>query len=203
MNEELSNLFPLSKKKSIKGGRRLAREKVFQILASYELTGVGLDNIFGHVFFREFNFGEDEVMQGKLLKPAEIIELESDTPIIWNKDEIEFAQKLIRETIDKKDYINSILDEFSKNWKLDRIALLDRIVLHMSVTELMLFEAIPVKVTVNEAIDISKKYSTEKSGIFINGLLDAIIKKLEEEKKIKKTGKGLLERSKNEGKNNK
>jgi transcription antitermination protein NusB len=76
---------------------------------------------------------------------------------------------------------------------LERIALLDIILLKMAITELLQFQSIPVKVTLNEYIEISKQYSSPKSKIFINGLLDKLIVEFRQEDKIKKTGRGLLD----------
>ena len=78
------------------------------------------------------------------------------------------------------------------NWELDRIAKMDMLLLKMSIAELQIFPSIPTKVTLNEYIEISKFYSTPKSNLFINGVLDKAINKLTEEKKIKKSGRGLI-----------
>ena len=80
-----------------------------------------------------------------------------------------------------------------KNWDVDRVAIIDMILLKMALSELMIFPTIPTKVTLNEFVEISKMYSTEKSKDFINGILDRLMKKLNKEGKIKKEGRGLLE----------
>jgi N utilization substance protein B len=85
-----------------------------------------------------------------------------------------------------------IIDELTKNWDLDRIAKMDMILLKMAITELQNFSSIPTKVTLNEYIEISKFYSTPKSNIFINGILDKAIVRLTNENKIIKIGRGLL-----------
>ena len=79
-----------------------------------------------------------------------------------------------------------------KNWDIERVALMDQIILIVALSEAENFPSIPVRVTMNEYIDIAKCYSTESSGSFINGLLDRIIARLTDEGKIVKSGKGLL-----------
>jgi N utilization substance protein B len=80
----------------------------------------------------------------------------------------------------------------AQNWELDRIARMDILLLKMGITELQNFSSIPTKVTLNEYIEISKFYSTPKSNVFINGILDKSIERLTKEKKIVKIGRGLL-----------
>lgn len=106
-------------------------------------------------------------------------------PII-SKDKIEFAHSLITTVLNKSDYTLSLIKPKLKNWDADRIASLDLIILQMGVCELLFFETIPTKVTINEYIDIAKEYSTPQSGQFINGLLDNIHKELTAENKIHK-----------------
>ena len=86
-----------------------------------------------------------------------------------------------------------LIAERTKNWEVDRIALSDMIMLKMAVTEVLKFDQIPVKVTLNEYIDISKDYSTPQSKVFINGVLDKIVEELRKQDKVKKTGRGLVE----------
>jgi N utilization substance protein B len=91
------------------------------------------------------------------------------------------------------DEVNTqIIDELTKNWEIDRIAKMDIILLKMAITELKVLSSIPKKVTLNEYIEISKFYSTPKSQVFINGILDKAISLLEERGELKKTGRGLM-----------
>lgn len=193
MNNDKIDVFPLSKTKNAKGTRRLAREKVLQIITALEVSEIPLDNIFDHAFYRKFNFGDFDQISEKLLTPDEIYELEADIPIVWDNDEIVFATNLIKQTLSIRDYVNKLIEEYTEHWELERIANLDRILMQMAVAELIYFPEIPVKVSINEAIDIAKKYSTPKSGSFINGILDKIMLKLKDEDKIHKTGRGLQE----------
>jgi transcription antitermination protein NusB len=196
--EETQEIFPLSKKKFVKGSRRLAREKALQIINAYTISGISWAQSFGHVFSREFNFGEEEEEENKkepkstrILRQEEVIELESDIPIKWKQDEIDFTHRLIKETIELAPRIDLLIEEYADNWELERIALLDRILMQIAITELMRFPEIPPKVSINEAIDIAKKYSTHKSSNFINGVLDSVNDKLQKDGKISKTGRGL------------
>ncbi len=190
---DIKNAFPLSKTTDIKGTRRLAREKVLQILMAYDISGSDLDDIFSHVFFREFNFDEPEqVEEGKLLTMEEIEELEADIPIIWKKEEVNFSRSLISMILRDRESINAVISRFTDNWELDRIAMIDRVLMQMAVTELLNFQEIPPKVSINEAIDIAKKYSTDKSSVFINGVLDSILEQYKKEGTICKTGRGLI-----------
>lgn len=107
-------------------------------------------------------------------------------------DEKEFIQKLIRETIKKDDGNAKLIDELTQNWELDRIAKMDIILLKMALTELTELPSIPKKVTLNEYIEISKFYSTPKSQVFINGILDKAVDMLEKDGKLKKIGRGLI-----------
>lgn len=109
-----------------------------------------------------------------------------------NDDEKEFIEELLKETIRKEKENLPIIDKLTKNWELDRIAKMDILLMEMAITELQVFPNIPTKVTLNEYIEISKFYSTPKSNVFINGVLDKAITDLEKEGKIKKIGRGLM-----------
>jgi N utilization substance protein B len=109
-----------------------------------------------------------------------------------NDDEKEFILRLVKRTIEMDSENESLINELTENWELDRIARMDILLLKMGITELQTFSSIPTKVTLNEYIEISKFYSTPKSNVFINGILDKAISRLAKEKKIVKTGRGLL-----------
>lgn len=104
-----------------------------------------------------------------------------------------FMRDLFRKTIFHADEYDKWIAEKAENWELERIAMMDSILLRMAICELTSFPSIPIKVTLNEYIEISKIYSTAKSRIFINGLLDKLIVKLKSENKIRKIGRGLME----------
>jgi N utilization substance protein B len=105
----------------------------------------------------------------------------------------EFTKDLFRKTILKHEENRKIIESYTKNWDVDRVALMDIIIMELAITELTDFTAIPIKVTLNEYIELSKYYSTERSSNFINGVLDRISKDFKENGKIIKAGRGLLE----------
>ena len=109
-----------------------------------------------------------------------------------NDNEKEYMSTLFMKTIESDKELDALIDAFTENWELERIAKMDVLLLKMSITELIEFTEIPPKVTLNEYIEISKFYSTPKSNFFINGVLDKIIDQLKKEKRLNKTGRGLL-----------
>ena len=109
------------------------------------------------------------------------------------KDDLKFASSLFDFVIDNSDNYDEYISKFAKNWDLERISLMDRTILKMGIGEMINFSNIPVKVSINECIEIAKNYSSPKSGKFINGLLDVISLNLLKENKIIKTGKGLID----------
>lgn len=133
-------------------------------------------------------------MTNKTLKSAtesdvvQIIPLTND----WEEDS-SFMQELFDETVNRNDEFEAIIAEPLKNWDLERLSAMDYLILKMSVSEMVSFPGIPVKVSINEAIEIAKDYSTPKSGKFVNGILDTLSKTLIKEGKIRKSGRGLLD----------
>ncbi len=103
-----------------------------------------------------------------------------------SEDKMAFGLNLLHTVTEKNEYCLELIKPKLRNWDVERIALLDMILMKMGVCELLYFETIPTKVTLNEYIDIAKEYSTEKSGHFINGILDNIHKELEVQNKIHK-----------------
>jgi N utilization substance protein B len=105
---------------------------------------------------------------------------------------MEFMKSLFRKSI--KDYDENLvmIDDLAKNWELDRIAKMDLLLMSMAITEMRAFPTIPLNVSLNEYIEISKYYSTPKSNGFINGILDKAIARLQEDGKVSKEGRGLL-----------
>ncbi|NOX88861.1 MAG: transcription antitermination factor NusB [Calditrichaeota bacterium] len=116
--------------------------------------------------------------------------------ILSEDDDIEAVTPFVKKMIEKCLELHEELDERIKtkliNWDFNRVATMDRILLRMALVEFMCFEDIPPEVTIDEMIEIGKKYSTSNSGKFINGILDALLKELKAEKKIKKSGRGLI-----------
>ena len=111
-----------------------------------------------------------------------------------NSEDRQFVKDLFRKTIINREAHTLLIAERTRNWEFDRIAVMDKLLLRMAVSEILLFPSIPIKVSLNEYIELSKIFSTPKSRIFINGVLDKMIDQLKAEKKIIKTGRGLLDK---------
>jgi N utilization substance protein B len=105
----------------------------------------------------------------------------------------EFGQRLISITMEQAPVLEKMIEPTLKNWDMERLAVLDVILIKMALVEFLFFPTIPTKVTLDEYVDISKEYSTPKSKDFVNGILDRLMKSLTEEGKIRKEGRGLLE----------
>jgi N utilization substance protein B len=110
----------------------------------------------------------------------------------WEEDML-FFEKIYNITLAEEDRYEKIISAKSKNWDIDRIAATDMIMLEMAIQEMIHFPSIPIKVTINEYIEMCKKYSTPKSKQFINGVLDIIAIDLQKEGVIKKSGRGLID----------
>ncbi|MFQ5674552.1 MAG: transcription antitermination factor NusB [bacterium] len=104
-----------------------------------------------------------------------------------------FAAKLVEISCLNKERIDGMITETARNWEFGRIAVLDKMIMRIAISEFLYFEDIPPKVSIDEAIEIAKKYSTEASGQFINGILDAVLIDLKEQNLLKKSGRGLSE----------
>ncbi len=110
----------------------------------------------------------------------------------WEDDKV-FFQDLFEQTAEVESEYESLIAGKTQNWDIERIAMTDRIALEMAIAEMINFPSIPVKVTINEYIELVKKYSTPKSKQFINGVLDVIAEELLHEGVIKKSGRGLID----------
>lgn len=146
--------------------RRILREKSLQVLYAYEMSGDGLQYL----------------LDGILID-------------ITNKLDKEFSTKIVNAVIANRKDLDSQISERVNNWEMDRIALIDRILLRIGIAELNYFPDIPPKVSINEVIEIAKDYSTSNSGKFINGILDAILTDLKNSGKLNKVGRGLIDQS--------
>lgn len=147
--------------------RRIIREKVLQALYAYELSHEPIETIIESI--------------------ASNLKKEPTT--------FAFAHTLILTVIERSEEIDRIIMNRVANWEFNRLAILDKILLRMSICELLYFEDIPPKVTINEAIEIARRFSTEKSDKFVNGVLDSVLDDLKRTGNLKKSGRGLLESS--------
>ncbi len=126
----------------------------------------------------------------KGIKENEEIEL---LPLYKADDDYDYMVTLFRHTILDEATVAPLLNDKIANWEPERIAAIDMLLMKMAITEILTFPGIPVKVTLNEYIEISKLYSSPKSNTFINGILDAVVKDLKAQNKLGKTGRGLIE----------
>jgi len=108
-------------------------------------------------------------------------------------EDMSFLKQLYRKCLIHSDEFNGVIAQYADNWDIERIALMDTILIKMALTEFIDFPYIPVKVTLNEYIELSKSFSTPKSKVFINGILDKLIIDFKNNGKIKKSGRGLKE----------
>ncbi|MDZ7660124.1 transcription antitermination factor NusB [Fodinibius sp.] len=148
--------------------RREAREAVLQAL-----------------YANEIGKGRWEDIIKSVIKPR----LSNDTEIF------KFAERLFLKIVNNQEQIDEIIQEHLNNWRLGRLNTIDRLLLRIAITEFLYYEQIPTKVSINEAIEIAKKYSTKKSGNFINGILDSALEQLNKDGRINKKGRGLIETS--------
>ena len=119
--------------------------------------------------------------------------------------EVEKKKKLVGDTrllsslfyncLEQGEWYDEFIKSKAENWELDRIAKIDRILMHMGICEMLNFEEIPVKVTINEYLELAKTYSTPKSSKFINGILDSLYNDFRNSGRIQKKGRGLIDKS--------
>src|SRR6056297_689397 len=138
-----------------------------------------------------------EFVTGMIIKTLKSFNASSDEseqlmPLFKNEDDKDFVKQLFRKTILKHNEYQQIIADYIKNWDIERVAFTDIVVMVLAISELVEFKEIPVKVTLDEYIEIAKFYSTQKSNVFINGILDKIVADLKKEGKIKKSGRGLI-----------
>jgi N utilization substance protein B len=155
-------------------------EKLYSYLEDFKLTWVDdIPMVNTEILkqLKKFSKQEDDFRVPRLYKDLE----DKDFAIALFRKTVLNEEKLAKEFIDK-----------TPNWDVERIAELDTIVLKLAICEFLNFPSIPVKVTINEYLELAKEYSTPKSSIFINGILDNLVKDFQANDKIKKTGRGLM-----------
>ncbi len=143
----------------------------------------------------EENFVVVKSMIKKLMKSISEEDENLELPELsysWEEDK-EFFEKLFVHAVEEEGFVEPLIADKLKNWDMERVAIVDKVILDLAVTELKNFPSIPVKVTINEYIEISKKYSTPKSKQFINGVLDVVAKDLQAQGLAKKSGRGLID----------
>ena len=148
--------------------RRQVRERVLQALYAHEQSGDDVQHVLKHVVRPTFE-GE--------------------------KTYLRFAEKLLVRSVDVRHEADVLTDRHVQNWDLARLALTDRLVLRLAIAEFLYFEDIPPKVTINEYVDVARDFGTDKSDAFVNGVLDAVLRDLQEAGRIQKKGRGLVNAS--------
>ncbi len=128
----------------------------------------------------------------KKAKPSSGSESHFTTPLYKDIEDKEYALNLFKKTLLNQSVLANEISKKTKNWDSERIANIDHVLLKMAICELKSFPSIPTKVTINEYLEISKEYSTPKSSIFINGILDKLVKEYQEKGKLNKVGRGLM-----------
>lgn len=113
-------------------------------------------------------------------------------PMFTNSDDETFVRQLLRKALLNGEKNSGVIDAHTTNWEVERIALMDKLVMQLAITELTEFPEVPVKVTLNEYIEIAKDYCTDKSSNFVNGILDKIVREMRTEGLIHKSGRGLI-----------
>jgi transcription antitermination protein NusB len=145
--------------------RRIIRERVVQALYAFEIGGDPVEHVV------------ETILIGLKNNPAAY----------------EFARKLVLQTITHTPVIDDVIRDKVTNWDFKRIAVLDRLILRMGICELLYFKEIPPKVSMNEAIELAKLFSTQRSGQFVNGVLDAVLNDMKAAGGLAKAGRGLYE----------
>jgi N utilization substance protein B len=145
--------------------RRIIRERVVQALYAFEIGGDPVEHVV------------ETILTGLKNNPAAY----------------EFARKLVLQTITHTPDIDNVIRDKVTNWDFKRIAVLDRLILRMGICELLYFKEIPPKVSMNEAIELAKLFSTQRSGQFVNGVLDAVLNDMKAAGGLAKAGRGLYE----------
>ena len=145
--------------------RRIIREKVMQTLYAFEMSHEPID------------FLLDQIA----------------APLKKDKETFEFAKALTLKVVECTEEVDTLIRSRIEHWEFNRLAIIDKVVLRIAICELLYFDDIPPKVSINEAIEIARLYSTEKSDKFVNGVLDSIFNDLKKNSKLKKTGRGLVD----------
>jgi N utilization substance protein B len=149
---------------------------------------------------RDLNWEENKVIVKNLVnKTVKLLDEAADENLMlldlsanWEDDRA-FFEELYHQTLADDTRYEQIIAGYIQNWDVERVAVIDKIILKMALCEMHIFRSIPVKVTINEYIEISKIYSTPKSKQFINGVLDKLAQELTEKGEIRKSGRGLID----------
>lgn len=156
------------------------------------------DDLISHLEERSIYWNDDQefavIMAEKTLRKIkdDSTELAALLPLFKNEDDERFALYLLRKALLTNSVTRELIDKHTTNWEIERIALMDILVMQLALAEIIAFPEIPVKVTLNEYIEIAKYYSTSKSSTFINGILDKVVREMRENNMFEKSGRGLI-----------
>jgi len=181
--------------KSDSTGTNEERKFLMNMLTEFLLTS---EDLLSHLEDRSIYWNDDlefaVIMVEKTLKKIKDndSELSSLMPLFKNEDDEKFALILLRKALLSNKATRDIIDKHTTNWEIERIALMDILVMQLALAEIMAFPEIPVKVTLNEYIEIAKYYSTSKSSTFINGILDKVVREMRDSNMFEKSGRGLI-----------
>lgn len=150
-----------------------------------------------HELYEERNIHWSEDLEAVQMLMVSLIKLstseELNLPELFKSEEDrEYVVQLLRKAMQNNDYFEELIAAQTKNWEADRIALIDMLLMKLALAELIYFPQIPIKVTFNEYLELSKFFSTSRSAVFINGVLDKLTAQLKTDEQIRKIGKGLL-----------
>jgi N utilization substance protein B len=181
--------YMLSKKKSYQEDKDFVVDVFTELIAPNE-------KLYDYLEDNKLTWVDDiPLVNTQIVKQLKQIDEKDDfrvTKLYKDQEDQEFVGNLFRKTVlNEIDLAKEYIDK-TPNWDAERIAELDTIILKMAICEFLKFPSIPLKVTINEYLEIAKEYSTPKSSIFINGILDNLIREFQSENKIQKTGRGLM-----------
>ncbi len=198
-NWDVYNEYMSSPENSYRDDQRFIKEVVTRLFPASEILASSLEE-------QSVYWNDDLMFVAVMLRNAIGKLRETDEgraialpPLFASSDDEEFVKVLLRKSILKGERNSALIDTHTTNWEVERIALMDKLVMQLAITELMEFPEVPVKVTLNEYIEIAKDYCTAKSSTFVNGILDKIVKEMRANGSFTKAGRGLIGESQEHG----
>ncbi|MDX9729195.1 MAG: transcription antitermination factor NusB [Bacteroidales bacterium] len=189
---DVYNAYMTSEENSYKADQRFIRELVTKLFPASEDLAASLEE--QSVYWNDDLPFVSAMIRNSLSKFREHDDGRniSMPPLFTNDDDEQFVRVLLRKSILNGEKNNAMIDAHTTNWEVERIALMDKLVMQLAITELVEFPEVPVKVTLNEYIEIAKEYCTAKSSTFVNGILDKIVKEMRASGGFTKAGRGLI-----------
>jgi N utilization substance protein B len=189
---EVYNSYMTSEDSSYKADQRFIRELVTKLIPASEDLAASLEE-------QSVYWNDDLPFVSAMIRNSLSKFKENDDgrniimpPLFSNADDEQFVRVLLRKSVLNREKNNAVIDAHTTNWEVERIALMDKLVMQLAITELVEFPEVPVKVTLNEYIEIAKEYCTAKSSTFVNGILDKIVKEMRASGGFTKSGRGLI-----------